>query len=135
MEGSQSSTTEVPNTSPCTSQPPSLETQPCTSAQPAHCAPQAPAACTQTCFGDSDSETHRLASHYTWQREKLCLKVGETADLSLLQGISPTQESNRGLLHCRQILYQLSYQGSPNYGKPVFRSQLFPSVSMTVFSE
>ena len=33
--------------------------------------------------------------------------------LSLLQGIFPTQESNQGLLHCRQILYQLSYQGSP----------------------
>ena len=33
--------------------------------------------------------------------------------LSLLQQIFPTQESNRGLLHCRQILYQLSYQGSP----------------------
>ena len=32
--------------------------------------------------------------------------------LSLLQGIYPTQESNRGLLHCRQILYQLSCQGS-----------------------
>ena len=32
--------------------------------------------------------------------------------LSLLQGIFPTQESNRGLLHCRQILYQLSYQES-----------------------
>ena len=31
--------------------------------------------------------------------------------LSLLQGIFPTQESNRGLLHCRRILYQLSYQG------------------------
>ena len=31
--------------------------------------------------------------------------------LSLLQGIFPTQESNQGLLHCRQILYQLSYQG------------------------
>ena len=29
--------------------------------------------------------------------------------LSLLQGIFPTQESNQGLLHCRQILYQLSY--------------------------
>ena len=27
--------------------------------------------------------------------------------LSLLQGNLPTQESNRGLLHCRQILYQL----------------------------
>ena len=33
--------------------------------------------------------------------------------LSLLQWIFPTQESNWGLLHCRQILYQLSYQGSP----------------------
>ena len=33
--------------------------------------------------------------------------------LSLLQGIFLTQESNRGLLHCRWILYQLSYQGSP----------------------
>ena len=33
--------------------------------------------------------------------------------LSLLQGIIPTQKSNRGLLHCRQILCQLSYQESP----------------------
>ena len=32
--------------------------------------------------------------------------------LSLLQGIFPTQELNWGLLHCRRILYQLSYQGS-----------------------
>ena len=31
--------------------------------------------------------------------------------LSLLQAIFPTQESNQGLLHCRQILYQLNYQG------------------------
>ena len=31
---------------------------------------------------------------------------------ALLQGIFPTQELNWGLLHCRQILYQLSYQGS-----------------------
>ena len=29
--------------------------------------------------------------------------------LSLLQGIFPTQELNRGFLHCRGILYQLSY--------------------------
>ena len=33
--------------------------------------------------------------------------------LSLLQGIFPTQESNRGLLHSRRILYQLSYRGNP----------------------
>ena len=32
--------------------------------------------------------------------------------LSLLQGIFPTQGSNPGLPHCRQILYQLSHQGS-----------------------
>ena len=32
--------------------------------------------------------------------------------LSLLRGIFPTQELNPGLLHCRQILYQLSYKGS-----------------------
>ena len=32
--------------------------------------------------------------------------------LSLLQWIFLTQESNRGLLHCRQILYRLSYQES-----------------------
>ena len=31
--------------------------------------------------------------------------------LSLLQGIFSTQGSNPGLLHCRRILYQLSYQG------------------------
>ena len=32
---------------------------------------------------------------------------------ALLQGIFPTQESNPGLSHCRQILYYLSHQGSP----------------------
>ena len=32
---------------------------------------------------------------------------------ALLQGIFLNQESNRGLLHCRQIFYQLSYQGRP----------------------
>ena len=31
----------------------------------------------------------------------------------LFQGIFPTQGSNPGLLHCRRILYQLSYKGSP----------------------
>ena len=36
--------------------------------------------------------------------------------LSLLQRIFPTQELNRGLLHCRWILYQLSYEGSPKPG-------------------
>ena len=30
----------------------------------------------------------------------------------LLQGIFPTQESNPGLPHCRQMLYRLSHQGT-----------------------
>ena len=34
--------------------------------------------------------------------------------LSLLQGIILTQRLNPGLPHCRQILYQLNYQGSLN---------------------
>ena len=33
--------------------------------------------------------------------------------LSLLQQIFQTQKSNQGLLYCRWILYQLSYQESP----------------------
>ena len=38
--------------------------------------------------------------------------------LSLLQQIFLTQELNRGLLHFRQVLYQMSYQGSPVVGLP-----------------
>ena len=48
-------------------------------------------------------------------------------NLSLLQGIFLTKESNQHLLHYRQILYQLSYQGSHKilvnshlYSSPVF---------------
>ena len=34
--------------------------------------------------------------------------------LSFLQGIFPIQGPNRGLLHCRWVLYLLSYEGSLN---------------------
>ena len=37
------------------------------------------------------------------------LKNIEVGSLSLLQQIFPAQEANWGLLHCRRILYQLSY--------------------------
>ena len=40
----------------------------------------------------------------------------------LLQGIFPTQGSNPGLLHCRQILYRLSYKGSPLCSLHIFKS-------------
>ena len=35
-------------------------------------------------------------------------------NMFLLQRIFLTQELNQGLLNCRQILYQLSYQESPS---------------------
>ena len=41
-------------------------------------------------------------------------KTTGLGSLSLLQGIFLTQEYNRGLLHCRWIIYQLSYEGSPD---------------------
>ena len=40
-------------------------------------------------------------------------KILEWVRHSLLQGVFPTQESNPGLLHRRQILYQLSNEGNP----------------------
>ena len=44
--------------------------------------------------------------------------------LSLLQGIFPTQRWNQDLLHCRWILYQLSYQGSPSHTCPSYYIQI-----------
>jgi len=35
------------------------------------------------------------------------------SSLSLLQRVFLTQKLNWSLLYCRQILYQLSYQGNP----------------------
>ncbi|CAI9164602.1 unnamed protein product [Rangifer tarandus platyrhynchus] len=58
----------------------------------------------------------------TWQADSLPAeppgkpKNTRVGSLSLHQGIFPTQELNWGLLHCRWILYQLSYQGSPSRG-------------------
>ena len=58
----------------------------------------------------------------------LCLVVPSFPDLcgpmsgvgchALLQGIFPTQRSNPGFPHCRQILYHLSQQGSPVWDLP-----------------
>ena len=45
-----------------------------------------------------------------WNSPGSSTRVGKH---SLLQRIFPTQGLNPGLLHCRQILYCLSHQGSP----------------------
>ena len=55
----------------------------------------------------SDSlQPHGL--HSPWNSLGLNTGVG---NLSLLQGIFPTQESNPGVSYCRQILYQLRHKG------------------------
>ena len=40
-------------------------------------------------------------------------------NLSLLQGIFPTQGSNPGILHCRRILYELSHREAPLSSEPL----------------
>ena len=42
-----------------------------------------------------------------------------------LQGIFLSQKSNPGLLHCRQIIYHLSHQGSLEKGKAGLRTGLY----------
>ena len=55
--------------------------------------------------------------------------------LSLLRWIFLTQESNRGLLHCRQILYPLSYQGSSSWMQHLlFHSSDLTLISLLLFS-
>ena len=46
----------------------------------------------------------------------------------LLQGIFPTQEYNSHLLHCRQIFYRLSHEGSPDVWLLLLFTQLCPTV-------
>ena len=65
----------------------------------------------------SESESHLVVTnslhphglYSPWNSSDQNTGVG---NLSLLQEIFPTQESNPGLLHCRRILYQLSHKGS-----------------------
>ena len=71
-------------------------------------------------------DIRRMSKRWKVKVTQLCLTVCDPMDcpwhspgqntgrgsLSLLQRIFPTQELNWNLLHCRWILYQLSYQGS-----------------------
>ena len=67
---------------------------------------------------DLESESHSVMSdslqphglYSPWNSPGQNTGVG---NLSLLQGIVPTQVLNPGCSHCWQILYQLNHQGSP----------------------
>ena len=81
-------------------------------------------------LGGEDPLEKEMATHSSilaWRISRPCRKrrpssrhpwdfPGESTGVGchcLLQGIFPTQESNPGLLHCRQTLYCLSHQGTP----------------------
>ena len=57
------------------------------------------------------SESHSVVSDSLGSMAYIGQNNG-VGSLFLLQGIVPTQGSNPGLPHCRQILYQLSHKGS-----------------------
>ena len=81
----------------------------------------------------NESESHSVMSdslrphglYSPWNPPGQSTGVGS---LSLLQWIFPAQELNWGLMHCRQILHQLSYQGRPLQASgSLLKSQLFAS--------
>ena len=71
---------------------------PCTVTRscPALCSPMGCSLAGSSVHGDSPGKNTGVGGH------------------ALLWGIFPTQGLNPGLLHCRQILYHLSHQGSPS---------------------
>ena len=61
-------------------------------------------------------------------RQEYCNSPGKDTGVgchSLLQGIFKTQESNSGLLPCRQSLYCLSYQGGHIYKQFLIYKKFF----------
>ena len=66
---------------------------------------------------DWTQASHIAGRFFTGWATKGKPKNTGVGSLSLLQWIFPTQESNRDLLHCRLILYQLSYDGLSIYVK------------------
>ena len=64
----------------------------------------------ESCSVVSNSTTPWTTQSVEYSRPEY--KNTRVGSYSLLQGIVPTQGLNPGLPHCRQILYQLSHQGS-----------------------
>ena len=69
---------------------------------------------TSTCESESGSVmSNSLRRHELYSSRNSPGQNAGVGSLSLRQGIFPNQGLNPGLLLCRRILYQLSYQGSP----------------------
>ena len=86
------------------------------------------------------NESHSVVSH-SFRPHGLYSpwnSLGQNAgvgSLFFLQRILPTQELNQGLLHCRWILCQLSYEGSPlpAFHSPDLRIFFSPILPVTTF--
>ena len=79
--------------------------------------------------------SNSLQPHGLWPARLLCPwnfpgKNTGVGCHSLLQGIFPTQGSNPGLLHYRQILYYPSHQGSPKYSYSLFKCDLLTDANL-----
>ena len=67
------------------------------------------------------TQVSRIAGGFFTEPQGKAKNTG-VGSLSLLKGIFLTQELKGGLMHCRWIPYQLSYQGSKNNWIPRGRS-------------
>ena len=89
-------------------------------------------ACLVASVGSSSLQPRRLLpARLLWPWDSPGRSTGVGCHF-LLQGIFLTQGLNPFLLHCRQILYHLSHQGSPHYmkkGKFKAMCELFKSLS------
>ena len=85
-----------------------------------------------------ESESWSVGSHSLWPHglyspwNSLGQNTGMDS-LSILQGVFPTQGSNPGLPHFRQIVYQLSHQGRP--GKPQVKRDILEKETRKVNSQ
>ena len=59
---------------------------------------------------DKTQVSHMVGGFFTSEPQGKSKNTG-VSSLSLLQRIFLTQALNQGLLHCRQIVYQMNYQG------------------------
>ena len=89
----------------------------------------------ETCL--SESESRSVVSDSLWPHGLYGLwnSPGQNTGVgspSLLQVIFPTQGSNPGLLHCSQILYQLSYKKSTREGRHSYLPLIYLDFSYSV---
>ena len=90
----------------------------------------------------SESESHSVMSdsmrpHGLYSPKNSPGQNTAVGSLSLLQGVSPPQGSDPGLLHCRWTLHQLSHKGSPGLRTNINTNgtELSPERKLTIHNQ